>query len=168
MAQVRNQRAGKAADAVRSVPLTPDPDPEHFDDLVAFFMGKREVTVRAKAGTQVQGYEPGGDLSGTPTTLTIPPGGVARIIVQPPPAWNQDATQLALMVANGTLDIVDDREFDKAKPHKAVWAEVNEAERGRAMRMGTVVNIADQMAGLRAENAMLMKRLDALEAPPAQ
>ena len=59
------------------------------------------------------------------------------------------------------------KDFDKAKPHKAVWAEVNEAKRGRAMRMGTVVNIADQMAGLRAENAMLMKRLDALEAPPA-
>ena len=163
MAQTRNQRAGNASAAPRSLPLTADPSREHFDDLVAFFMGKRDVTCKAKAGTQVQGYEPGGDLSGNPKTLTIPPGGVARLIVEPPPAWNQDATQLALMVASGTLDIVDDKEFDGAKPHKERWREVNAAQLKRNMANGTVVNIEDQMGGLRAENAELKKRLVALE-----
>ena len=29
----------------------------------------------------------------------------------------QDAATLALFVADGTLDVVDDKDFEKAKPH---------------------------------------------------
>ena len=93
---------------------------------------------------------------------------MARVIVEPPPAWNQDATQLALMVANGSLDIVEDAEFDKGKPHKEVWREINARERERAMRMGQITDTRDELAEMRAMMARQAEEIKELKAAAAK
>ena len=157
MAQTRTGGRGNAKNAPMAVPLTSDPDPDESADLVEYIRGRPNLVVRAKAGTLIRGYAPGDDDGELPRMITIPVGGVARVVVDAPPAVQQDATVLALMVAKGTLDIVDAKEFNgDARPHREIHDElrqVNLARQDKRSRAG--VGLEAEIAGLRAEVAEL-------------
>ena len=163
MAQTRGSGRGKAENAPKSVPRTSNPDPEHFVDLVAYIGGRPHLVVRAKAGTMVRGYESGDDEGELPRMLTIPVGGVARVVVDAPPAVQQDATVLASMVAAGTLDILDPKDFNgEARPHAEIHAELRQADLARQARRG------DGAAGVRGDIAALKSQVAELTAALAE
>lgn len=158
MAQTRNQRQGKAKDAPMSVALNFHPDADHHADLVAYLTGRQNVTVRSKTGTSVRGWAPGADMNELPEMLTVCAGCVARIVIDQPPAVHQDAGIVALMVAKGQLDIVDAKEFDKARPHKELHAELRKKDMERqARKMGSDASLEARITALEVENAKLRK-----------
>ena len=157
MAQTRMGGRGNAKDAPLAVPLTSNPDPDDFTDLVEYIRGRPNLVVRAKAGTLIRGYAPGDDEGELPRMLTIPVGGVARVVVDAHPAVQQDATVLASMVARGTLDIVAPENFNgSSPPHREIHAEIRQAQLARLdKRSGAGVGLQAEIAGLRAEVAEL-------------
>ena len=157
MAQTRGGGRGNAENAPMAVPLTSDPDPDHFVDLVAYIKGRPNLVVRAKAGTLIRGYAPGDDEAELPGMLTIPVGGVARVVVDASPAVQQDATVLASMVARGTLDIVDTKDFNgESRTHREIHDELRQSNLARQdKRSGAGVGLQAEIAGLRVEVAEL-------------
>ena len=161
MAQSRGVR-GNAKNAPMSVPKNNEPDGDHFHDLVAWLAGKGHVTLMAKAKKGITGHSPGDDLSGRPRAVNPPPGAVVRVPISATDKEPQNARVIAHQVARGHFDIVDDGEFDKAKPHSDVWDEHN-AERAKreianmeVPKAGTVLDVmAQQVAALTAKVAQL-------------
>ena len=123
MAQRKTAPAGNASKAPKAVDLNMHPDGEHLADLNAFFLGRRDVTVCAKRGFLAQAYRPGEDLNGVAEHVTLMPGDIARLPVEPPPGYNQNAATLAHMAARGHFHIVDEKEFTEARDHSEVVAE---------------------------------------------
>ena len=126
MAQTRGDAGGTASKAIKSVPLGERASPEEYADLVAFMRSKDKVYVQAKRGILAQGWAPGDDLGVTAQTIELPIGGIARL--DRTEGYMQNAPTLALFVADGTLDIVDDKAFEKAKPHAKIIQEFNDAQ----------------------------------------
>ena len=158
MAQTRNAGAGDARKAIKSVPLGDRASPEEYDDLVAFMRGKNQVTVQAKRGILAQGWAPGDDMGETAETIALPIGGIARL--HRTEGYMQNAPTLALFVADGTLDIVDDKAFEKAKPHAAIIQEFNETlARKREARV--IHGYDGHLAGLRSRIEDLEKQVAA-------
>ena len=92
--------------------------------------------------------------------LNIPVGGVARVVVDAAPARDQDATVLALLVANGTLDIVAVVDFEDARTHRQIHDELRQADLARQdKRAGGGIGMQAELAGLRAEVADLKAAL---------
>ena len=119
MAQARGAASGGTANkAIKSVPLGDRASPEEYRDLVAFMRGKSQVTVQTKRGILAQGWAPGDETSESPETIALPVGGIARL--HRTEGYMQNAETLALFVADGTLDIVDDKAFEKAKTHDKI------------------------------------------------
>lgn len=153
---------GNAANAPMSVPVNRSPDGQHHRDLTAYLQGRREVTVKAKAKRQYIGYGPGDDMAMEPRTVDLAPGAVARLDIQPKTSDPQNAMTVAYGVARGWIDIVDDKEFDKAPTHDEVWIGYNKdrAERDLHNRQqpaaGSLLDVmAAQIAKLTAEVAAL-------------
>ena len=156
MAQTRNAK-GRAGDAPMSVPLNTTPEAQHGLDLIAWITGRRELIVCAKDGLYVRGYAPGDDESHEPGMLCLAPGCVAKVVVDSPPAFAQDASVLADAVAKGRLDIVDAKEFAKARPHKEIHKELRAADiarqrarQGQPMEAIIAAEVARQVAALTA------------------
>ena len=147
MAQTRGATGGAASKAIKSVPLGERASPEEYRDLVAFMRGKHQVTVRAKRGILAQGWAPGDDMGETAETIQLPIGGIARL--NRTEGHMQNADTLALFVADGTLDIVDDKDFTKAPPHADLIREFNETlARKREARV--IHGYDGHLAGLRS------------------
>ena len=165
MAQRRGGGRGNAKNAPMSVPRTSNPDPDHFVDLVAYIKGRPNLVVMAKEGTMVRGYAPGDDEGALPRMLVIPVGGVAQVVVDAPPAMQQDATVLASMVAGGTLDIVDAKHFNgDARPHAEIHAELRQVDLARiARRQGGAAGIPGDIAALKSQVAELTAALAQIE-----
>ena len=125
MAQTRGDMGGTASKAIKSVPLGERASPEEYRDLVAFMSGKSQITVQAKRGILAQGWAPGDEMGETAETIELPIGGIARL--HRTEGYMQNAPTLALFVADGTLDIVDDKVFEKAKTHAKIIQEFNDA-----------------------------------------
>ena len=126
MVQTRGDAGGTASKAIKSVPLGDRASPEEYADLVAFMLGKNQITIQAKRGILAQGWAPGDDMGETAQTIELPIGGIARL--HRTEGYMQNAPTLALFVADGTLDIVDDKDFEKAKPHAKIVQEFNDAQ----------------------------------------
>ena len=157
MAQTRNAGVGDARKALKSIPLGEKASPEEYADITAFMRGKSQVTVQAKRGILAQGWAPGDELGESPETIALPIGGIARL--HKTEGHMQNAATLALLVANGTLDVVDDKEFDKAKPHADIIQEFNDTQTRK--REARVIHGYDgHLAGMRA-------RIEELEAKVA-
>ena len=157
MAQTRNIRRGTASKAIKSVPDGEKATAEQHADLMAFMRGKQQITVRARHGVRVMGWAPGDDMGETAEYMSLPPNGVARLHRTEGPA--QDASVLALMVATGRMDVLDDKEFAKADSHEKVEAAWNK-ERVRQQESQAMVGMDGHLAGIRA-------RLEALEGAKA-
>ena len=148
MAQTRGAASGgNASKAIKSVPLGERASPEEYDDLVAFMLGKNQVTVQAKRGILAQGWAPGDNMGETAQTIELPIGGIARL--HRTEGYMQNAPTLALFVADGTLDIVDDNEFQKAKPHADIIQEFNDA-RMLKREKNAIVGLDGHLSGMRA------------------
>ena len=159
MATSRDNR-GIKANAPMSVPYNNAPDGQHFRDLTEFLKGKREVTVRAKRVKQFHGWGPGDDLSNEARTVGLCPGAVARLVVHPSGTDPQNAMVVAYGVARGYIDIVPDKEFDKAPTHDEVWLEKHKADSARELKNmetpapGTIIAVLqDRVAKLEAQLA---------------
>ena len=157
MAQTRGPAAGTAGKAIKSVPLGERASPEEYANLVAFMRGKHQVTVQAKRGILAQGWAPGDDMGETAETIQLPIGGIARL--HRTEGFMQNAPTLALFVADGTLDVVDDKEFQKAKPHADIIQEFNDAQTKKREKRA-MVGMDGHLAGMRA-------RIEELEAKVA-
>ena len=158
MAQTRGDAGGTAGKAIKSVPLGDRASPEEYADLVAFMRGKPQVTVQAKRGILALGWAPGDDLGVTAETIQLPIGGIARL--DRTESYMQNAPTLALFVADGTLDIVDDKAFEKAKPHPEIIREFNETQTRK--REARVIHGYDgHLAGLRSRIEDLEKQVAA-------
>ena len=156
MAQTRGDAGGTASKAIKSVPLGERASPEEYADLVAFMRGKHQVTVQAKRGILAQGWAPGDDMGETAETIQLPIGGIARL--HRTEGYMQNAPTLALFVADGTLDIVDDKAFEKAKPHAKIIQEFNETQTRK--REARVIHGYDgHLAGLRSRIEDLEKQV---------
>ena len=147
MAQTRGASGGTASRAIKSVPLGERASPEEYADLAAFMHGKHQVTVRAKRGILAQGWAPGDDMGETAKTIELPIGGVARL--NRTEGYMQNAPTLALFVADGTLDIVDDKEFTKAKPHADLVQEFNDKQTLKREKRA-LVGVDGHLSGMRA------------------
>ena len=158
MAQTRGAGSGTASKAIKSVPLGERASPEEYRNLVAFMRGKPSVTVQAKRGILAQGWAPGDDLSVTEKTIELPTGGIARL--NRTEGYMQNAPTLARFVADGTLDVVDDKAFEKAKPHPEIIREFNETQTRK--REARVIHGYDgHLAGLRSRIEDLEKQVAA-------
>ena len=148
MAQTRGSASGgTAGKAIKSVPLGERASPEEYADLVAFMRGKSQVTVQTKRGILAQGWAPGDETSESPQTIALPIGGIARL--HRTEGFMQNAATLALFVADGTLDIVDDKAFEKAKPHAKIIQEFNDAQTVKREKKA-LVGMDGHLAGMRA------------------
>ena len=155
----RNQISGDAKKALKSVPEGERADAQEYANLMAFMRGKSQITVRTRVGLGAQGWAPGGDTSEAADTLSIPAGGIARLNRTEGP--NQDASMLAHMVAHGRMDVIDDKEFDKAEPYEKLIAD-HAANLMKQREAQALVGVDGHLAGIRA-------RLDDLEkARPAK
>ena len=161
MAQTRGDAGGTAGKAIKSVPLGDRASPEEYADLVAFMRGKSQITVQAKRGILAQGWAPGDDMGETAETIELPVGCIARL--HRTEGYMQNAPTLALFVADGTFDIVDDKDFEKAKPHAKIIQEFNETQTRK--REARVIHGYDgHLAGLRARiEDMESKRSERIE-----
>ena len=119
--------------------------------------GKREITVRANENIGLLGYAPGDDMDAESRMVPIPTGGIARVIKEPGKAWNQPAAVLANFLARGRIEIVPDKDFDKAEDHKAIEVRNREAElarqharQGQPMESFIAAEVARQVAALTA------------------
>ena len=159
MAQTRGAvSGGTASKAVKSVPLGERASPEEYADLVAFMRGKSQVTVQTKRGILAQGWAPGDETSESPQTIALPIGGIARL--HRTEGFMQNAATLALFVADGTLDIVDDKDFEKAKPHAKIIQEHNDAQ-SRKREARVIHGYDGHLAGLRSRIEDLEKQVAA-------
>ena len=156
MAQMRGAASGTGSKAIKSVPLGDRASPEEYRDLVAFMQGKSQVTVQAKRGILAQGWAPGDETSESPQTIALPIGGIARL--HRTEGFMQNAATLALFVADGTLDIVDDKDFEKAKPHAKIIQEFNDAQTVKREKKA-LVGMDGHLSGMRA-------RIEELEQTP--
>ena len=147
MAQTRGDAGGTASKAIKSVPLGDRASPEEYADLVAFMRGKSQITVQAKRGILAQGWAPGDDMGETAETIELPIGGIARL--HRTEGYMQNAPTLALFVADGTLDIVDDKAFEKAKRHAKIIQEFNETQ-SRKREARVIHGYDGHLAGMRA------------------
>ena len=109
--------------------------------------GKSQITVQAKRGILAQGWAPGDDMGETAETIQLPIGGVARL--HRTEGYMQNAPTLALFVADGTFDIVDDKDFEKAKPHADIIQEFNDAQ-SRKREARVIHGYDGHLAGLRS------------------
>ena len=149
MAQRKTALRGNAGNAPKAVDLNMHPDREHLADLHAYFLGRRDVTICAKRGFLAQAYRPGEDLDGVADHVTLMPGDIARLPVEPPPGYNQNAATLAHMAARGHFHIVDEKGFTEARDHSEVVAE----------RKAKARETKDENNALREENAVLRAQL---------
>ena len=156
MAQTRAGTQGNRENAPMSVPLTTNPDAQHFADLVDFLTPGGRITVQGKAGISVRGWRPGEDIRNAASVLTLPVGGIAQIEIDRPPVVDQDASLIALLVATGQLDIVPDEEFDDAELHSEIRDRNRQAE---LLRQGE-----RQAGGQAGEVALLRAQVDELKA----
>ena len=118
--------------------------------------GKSQVTVQAKRGILAQGWAPGDDMGETAQTIELPIGGIARL--NRTEGYMQNSPTLALFVADGTLDIVDDKDFEKAKPHAKIIQEFNDAQTVKREKKA-MVGMDGHLSGMRA-------RIEELEQTP--
>ena len=132
--------------------------PEEYRDLVAFMSGKSQITVRAKRGILAQGWAPGDDMGETAETIELPIGGIARL--HRTEGYMQNAPTLALFVADGTLDVVDDKAFEKAKPHAKLIQEFNDAQTLKREKKA-LVGMDGHLSGLRARIEELERQVKA-------
>ena len=160
MAQTRGASGGTASRAIKSVPLGERASPDEYRDLVAFIRGKSQVTVRAKRGILAQGWAPGDDMGETAQTIELPIGGIARL--HRTEGHMQNAPTLALFVADGTLDIVDDKAFEKAKKHADIVQEFNAAQTLKREKKA-LVGVDGHLSGMRARIEEL-ERMSAAQA----
>ena len=144
--------------AVLAHPRQPNPDSEQYHHLVALIEDRGSVTVEARSGVMAVGWAPGDKLRDKPRPLTLNDGCVARLIVEQAPAFNQRAETLALLVATGQLDIVDDDAFADARPHDEVHEALRTKDLARQSRRagtvgmhGNIIALLDRVAEL--ENA---------------
>ena len=156
MAQTRAGTQGNRENAPMSVPLTTNPDPQHYADLVDFLTPGGRITVQGKAGISIRGWRPGEDIRDPASVLTLPIGGIAQIEIDRPPVVDQDSSLIALLVATGQLDIVPDEEFDKAEPHTLIRDRNRQAE---LLRQGE-----REAGGQAGEVALLRHQVDELKA----
>ena len=103
--------------------------------------------MQAKRGILAQGWAPGDDMGETAETIELPIGGIARL--HRTEGYMQNAPTLALFVADGTLDIVDDKSFEKAKPHAKIIQEFNDAQTLKREKKA-LVGVDGHLAGMRA------------------
>ena len=148
---------GNAKNAPKTVEPNEKPDRQHFADFTALLDGKREITVRANENIGLLGYAPGDDMDAESRMVPIPTGGIARVIKEGGKAWNQPAAVLANFLARGRIEIVPDKEFDKAEDHKAIEVRNREAElarqharQGQPMESFIAAEVARQVAALTA------------------
>ena len=158
MAQTRNPGAGNASKAPKSVPVGERASAEEHAHLMAFMRSKQAVTVKARVGVRAQGWAPGDDMGETAECVSIPEGGVCRVIRTEGPA--QDASVLALMVATGRVEILDDKDFAKADSWEKVEAEWNK-ERARRQSAEEAVGHDGRLAGALARIEELEKQVAA-------
>ena len=163
MAQMRGAASGTASKALKSVPLGERASPEEYADIVAFMRGKSQVTVRVKRGILAQGWAPGDETSESPQTIALPIGGIARL--HRTEGYMQNAATLALFVADGTLDVVDDKDFEKAKPHAEIIQEHNDAQ-SRKREARVIHGYDGHLAGLRARIGSRRTRLEVAALKP--
>ena len=160
-----NGRTGNAKNAPMSVDVNHNPDLQHVADIKTLLDGKSSVTVRAKEDIGLLGWAPGEELNGEPRLVAVPRDGVARVIKQSDRDWNQPGLVLADFVARGRIEIVPDKEFDKAEAHKSINERNRAAELGRQAHLaqGVAGDHGTLVAGLMEQNRILAARLDKLE-----
>ena len=120
--------------------------------------GKSQVTVQAKRGILAQGWAPGDDMGETAETIALPIGGIARL--HRTEGYMQNAPTLALFVADGTFDIVDDKDFEKAKPHAKIIQEFNDAQTLKREKKA-LVGMDGHLSGMRARIEELERQVKA-------
>jgi len=160
-----NGRRGVAKNAPMSVEPNEHPDIQHVADLKTFLDGKEHITVKAgREPVALLGHAPGDDMSAPAYKVAIPPGGVARIKKQGDKEYFQPAMVLADWIARGRFEVVNDKEFTKAKDHKALWREWNDAEiKAQSALMSPHPEHGTLIAGLMEQNRALAERVAALE-----
>ena len=173
MAETRNQRAGRAKNAPMSVPRTTEPDGEQFLDLIAHIKGRRELYIVARDGFLIRGYGPGDDESEAPGMIAVCEGCHVRAVVDDGRNVGQDATMLALLVAQGRMDIVDAKAYGKSEPHKELRASLRDADLVRQAKRNAHPLIARrtdlealmrELGALRESNGALQTQIDELKA----
>ena len=144
MAQTRNATKGKASEAKMSHDRTHTPDGKAASDMVAYLQGRQSVIVTGKSGIYVRGYAPGDDETEVARMINLPIGGMAKVVIDQPPAVAQDVTTLAMLITKGKIDVVEDAaEFGTATPHSEVHAAHRTADLTRqAKRAGAVPSSA--------------------------